>query len=62
MTAYERFQKLLKSHYGLDPKDVGVDREDDYLSLAGSDTPGAVVAWLGRKYGLDLSRKEFTYV
>jgi hypothetical protein len=58
MTKYEKFQELLKKHYGIDPLDVGVDTEDDYHSLAGSDTPGSVVAWLGRKYGLDLIREE----
>jgi len=50
MTAFEKFRKLLKDRYGIDPCDVGVDTEDDYHSLAGSDTPGSVVAWLGRKY------------
>ena len=57
MSAYEKFRELLKNHYGLTPTDFDVETEEDYCSLAGSDTPGSVVAWLGRKYGLN-HRKE----
>jgi hypothetical protein len=53
MNPFKRFVSLLKKKYGLDPADVGIDTEEDYLSLAGDDTPGSVVAWLGRKYGLE---------
>jgi hypothetical protein len=53
MSAYDKFKKILKDRYGLQPEDVGVDTEADYLSVAGSDTPGAVVAWFKRKYGFE---------
>jgi hypothetical protein len=53
MTAYQKFEQLLKDHYGLTPIDFDVETEDDYCSLAGSDTPESVVAWLGRKYELN---------
>lgn len=51
--AFKQFKKILKSRYGLDPEDVDVYNENDYLSAAGGDKPAAVVGWFGQKYGLE---------